>query len=273
MNYPNIAICSYNLNWKIMDLHPDLIEQYSYSSNELKLFKSNIISNIQTIYDYYNPQIYCFQETSKYQDFIHIFNKEIFKYHINSSGPEFMVTVWDSTRIKLLESIDGEFESGRPFCIFIFKDLLVKNIFILINIHAGHNPNTLYTIFKPIQQIFSKSKIFSNYPISRIIIGGDFNRDINQEIKSDSNSNSKSKSKSKLVLKLGNRIFNFQFTPKSTSNTCCSISGNKFNKNFDFVIDTFDSCILRHELNKESWYKQPASDHIMVMTILQQGKF
>ena len=111
--------------------------------------------------------------------------------------------------------------------------------------------------------------IFSNYIISRIIIGGDFNRDINQEIKSDS--------KSKLVFELGHNhsIFNFKFTPNSTSNTCCSISANSnnFKKNFDFIIDTFDSCILRHELNKESWYKQPASDHIMIMTILQQGNF
>lgn len=272
MNYPNIAICSYNLNWEIMDWDSgDLTQQYS--PNELKLFKSNIISNIQTIYDYYNPQIYCFQEASKYQDFIHIFNKDIFKYHVNSSGSEQMVTVWDSSRFKMLDYVNGEFEKGRPFCIFIFKDILVKNIFVLINVHAGHNPNTLYSIFKPIQQIFSKSKIFSNYLISRIIIGGDFNRDINQEIKSDLESKSKSKSKPKLVLELGNSIFYFKFTPKSLSNTCCSISGNNLKKNLDFVIDTFDSGILRHELNKESWYKQPSSDHIMIMTILQQGKF
>ena len=41
MNYPYIAICSYNLNWKIMDWGSgNLTEQYS--PNELKIFKSNI---------------------------------------------------------------------------------------------------------------------------------------------------------------------------------------------------------------------------------------
>ena len=261
MSYSNIAICSYNLNWEIMDYsNGKLITQYSL--DELKLFKSNIISNIQTIYDYYNPQIYCFQEAAKYKDFINIFNKDIFKHFVNKSGPELMVTVWDSTRLNLLKSIPGEFETGRPFCIFIFKDILVKNIFVLINLHAGHNLNTYYSIFKPIQKIFSKSDIFSNYIISRIIMGGDFNRNINLEVKDDSGS--------KLILELNHSIFNFKFTDKVSSNTCCSISGNNLKNNLDFIIDSFDSVILRHELNKELWYKQPSSDHIMIMTIIKK---
>lgn len=267
MSFPNVAICSYNLNWEIMDFPNGKLTKH-YSISELELVKSNNISNIQTIYDYYNPQIYCFQEATKYNDFINIFNKDIFKHFVNKSGPESMVTVWDSTRFNLLESIPGEFEIGRPFCIFIFKDILVKNIFILINLHSGHNLNTFLTIFKPIQKIFSKSDIFSNYIISRIIMGGDFNRDINLEIKNDSESGSGSK----LIFELNNSIFNFNFnfTNKATSNTCCSISGNNLKKNFDFIIDSFDSVILRHELNKESWYKQPSSDHIMIMTIIKK---
>ena len=66
------------------------------------------------------------------------------------------------------------------------------------------------------------------------------------------------------------QIFNFQYTNKESTNTCCSISGKNLKNNFDFVIDTFDSCILRHELNKESWYLQPSSDHIMIMTIIKK---
>jgi hypothetical protein len=99
-------------------------------------------------------------------------------------------------------------------------------------------------------------------------MGGDFNRNINLEIKVDSESNSNSNSK--LVFELNHSIFNFNSTNKVSSNTCCSISGNNLKKNFDFIIDSLDSIVLRHELNKESWYKLPSSDHIMIMTIIKK---
>ena len=101
-------------------------------------------------------------------------------------------------------------------------------------------------------------------------MGGDFNRNINLEVNNDSGSGSGSKAGAKLILELNHSIFNFKFTDKISSNTCCSISGNNLKNNFDFIIDSFDSIILRHELNKESWYKQPSSDHIMIMTIIKK---
>ncbi len=257
--YPNIAICSYNLNWEIMDINAGKLTKH-YSVKELEMAKSNVLSNIQSIYDYYNPQIYCFQEAANYSEYTNIFNSEIFNHCVNKSGLEHMLTVWDSTRFELLDKKPGEFESGRPFCIFIFKDILVQNVFVLINLHAGHIPNTSSSIFKPIQKIFTKSKIFENYIITRIIMAGDFNRDINQQIKNDSN----------LSFELNHSMFDFKYYTGKMLNTCCSLSGNNLKKNFDFVIDTYDSCILRHELNKESWYKQPASDHIMIMSIIKQ---
>ncbi len=57
MNYPNIAISSYNVNWEIMDPNNSkLVDEYSLE--QVKEFKKNIISNVQNIHDYYNPQIY-----------------------------------------------------------------------------------------------------------------------------------------------------------------------------------------------------------------------
>jgi hypothetical protein len=265
MDYPNIAICSYNLNWEIMDIKNGKLTQ-EYTVKELEQYKTNILTNIQNIYDYYNPQIYCFQESPNYNQIIKIFNQDIFKHHVNISGKEYMLTIWDSTRFELLETKSHGFEYGRPFCIFVFKDILIKNIFVLVNIHAGHKSNTYRSIFKPIQKILDKEKILKNYDISRIIIGGDFNRNINEQIKSNKElilindiNNSSSK-----------QIFNFHYTNKELSNTCCSISGKNLKNNFDFIIDSFDSCILRHELNKESWYLQPSSDHIMIMSIIKK---
>ncbi len=257
MSYPNIAVCSYNLNWEIMDLESGNLTK-RYSIQDLELFKSNIIANIQGIYDYYNPQIYCFQEATNFKDFVGIFNPEIFSYYVNISGPEYMVTVWDITRFELITKFPAEFESGRPFCIFLFKDLIDSNIIMLINIHAGHIPNTLSSIFEPIQKIFSKTKKFSNHIISRIIIGGDFNRDINDQIKSDP----------KLFFELNNSIYKFKPYEKPMENTCCSITSGIYKRNYDFVLDSFQPVILRHELNKETWYKNPSSDHLMIMSVL-----
>ncbi len=268
MDYPNIAICSYNLNWEIMDINEGKLTE-EYTVKELQQYKSNILSNIQNVYDYYNPQIYCFQEAANYTDVTKIFNPDIFKHHVNISGPELMLTLWDSTRFELLEVKSSGFESGRPFCIFVLKDILVGNTFILINIHAGHRSDTYKSIFRPIQKILDKSKIFQNYNISRIILSGDFNRNINKQIKLNP----------ELIL-LNNsdnitlqQIFEFKFNNKELSNTCCSISGKNLKNNFDFVIDSYDSCILRHELNKESWYSQPSSDHIMIMVIIKKYTF
>lgn len=260
MNYPNIAICSYNLNWEVMNIDSGNLTK-KYSKDDLTLFKSNIISNIQGIYDYYNPQIYCFQEATNFQDFIQIFNPNIYSNYVNISGPEYMVTVWDKLRFEFIKVYPSEFESGRPFCIFIFKDLLDSNIIMLINIHAGHIPDTLTTIFEPIQKIFSKSKKISSYLITRIIMVGDFNRNINQQIKDFT----------LLSFELNNSIFTFKPYEKTMNNTCCSLSEQNFKRNYDFVLDSFEPVILRHELNKENWYKQPSSDHIMIMSILKKN--
>lgn len=259
MSYPNIAVCSYNLNWEIMDFDSGSLKKY-FSKDKLKLYKLNLISNIQNIYDYYNPQIYCFQEAAKYKDFINIFNPDIFSNYVNISGPEYMVTIWNLTRLQLIYVFPGEFESGRPFCIFLFKDLINFNFFILINMHAGHKKDTLSSIFQPIQQILDKSKKLNKYVISRIIMAGDFNRDINMQIKDNP----------KLYLKVNNFKFTFKPSNKDFNNTCCNLSGINLTKNYDFVLDSYEPVILRHELNKEIWYKQPSSDHIMIMSILKK---
>lgn len=259
MSYPNIAVCSYNLNWEVMNIDSGNLTKH-FSKKDLEQFKSNIISNIQGIYDYYNPQIYCFQEATNFQDFINIFSKDIFSHYVNISGPEYMVTVWDFTRFEVHKVIPGEFESGRPFCIFIFKDLLDSNYIMFINIHAGHKTNTLTSIFEPIQKIFSKTKKLNEFVISRIIMGGDFNRNINQQIKDCP----------QLFFELNNSIYTFKPTYKELANTCCSLIGTNLKRNYDFILDTFEPVILRHELNKEIWYKQPSSDHIMIMSVLKK---
>jgi len=264
MNYPNIAIVSYNILWELMEKSNSkskgLID-YLIKSDKNNM-KENMLKNITNVTDYYNPQIYCFQEASGYESIIKLFNRKIYSYHANKSGPEHMLTIWNHDRFSLIKTFDGEFESGRPFCIFIFKDNLTTNKFILINLHAGHHKDTAKSIFLPIQNLLDKSEeIYSDKfnGVNRIILVGDFNRDINDQNKINNYS-----------LVLTNTKFNFQYYNKRMSNTCCDTMGNLLNRNYDQVIDSYKTPLIRHELNKESWYNYPSSDHVMIMGILKK---
>jgi hypothetical protein len=238
-----------------MDLDSSLKDKYDIK--DLQKFRKNIISNIQNVKDYYNPHFYCFQEITNDSYITKLFDKKIFKHIINNSGLEFMLTIWNNIKYKLIKYIPGEFEKGRPFCILILLDVKTNNKFVLINLHAGHLPNTYDSIFKHIQKIIDDNKEEFLF-VSRIIIAGDYNRDINNEFKKNV----------KLNLKIDKK-FNFKFDNKKTYNTCCDIQGIKLSKNFDHVIDTYHKNIIKYELNKESWYRIPSSDHVMIMTVLK----
>ncbi len=258
MNYPNIAIVSYNILWQLMEKSNSNSFVDYFLNSDRKTMKDNMLKNIVKVSDYYNPQIYCFQEASNYQTIYKLFDSKIFSHHVNKSGPEFMLTVWNKERFKIDKKFDGEFESGRPFCIFIFTDNLTENKFTLINLHAGHRSNTLVSIFEPIQKVIN-TNIDKFDSIQRIIIAGDFNRNINEEIIEHDFS-----------LKTKNKIFNFNPYTKKMSNTCCDTTGNNLKRNFDHVIDSMYKPLIKHELNKESWYLYPSSDHVMIMSILKK---
>ncbi len=258
MEYPNIAIASYNILWEIMEKqnHNEILDLFF--KNNYKIMKKNLLANIQNILERYNPQIYCFQEAAGYSQIIRLFDKNIFSSHVNSSGPEYMLTIWNNKRFRLKNKFDGEFESGRPFCILILKDNTTHKYFALINLHAGHKSDTLSSIFKPIQKQINKN-MNKFAKVKRIIIIGDFNRDINLENKSNN-----------YTLEIANTQYKFYFYEKQTENTCCDVTGKKLKRNFDHVLDSEKIPILRHELNKESWYAYPSSDHVMIMSILDK---
>ena len=255
-----LSICSYNIFWQIMDLKNSPLLQ-KIKINELEKYRKNILKNIYLTHNYYNPFIYCFQETSSsYSDIINIFNPKDFDHHVGYSNPEHILTIWNNTAIKLMLNIDGEFEPGRPFSLFVFKNISNKKTFILINIHAGHKLDTYDSIFVPIQNIIKlNQKKLILFDITRIIIVGDFNRNINKEIYEN---------KKKFMLIINNKNIYFN-TYKSNNNTCCSLKGYGHTKNFDQVIDTYSKPILVHVLNKESWYNIPSSDHNMILCILK----
>ena len=239
----NISICSYNVYWKIM-----------------KNNSSPLIKNISNIKNYYNPYFYFFQEAENYSEITDIFDKSDYKFHINYSNPEHMLTIWQYKIFKKKIAIDGEFENGRPFCLFVFKDLRFSNYFILINIHGGHHSNTVETIFKPIQNVIDNNiHIIKKYNITRISICGDFNRDIGSQIFLEP---------SKFNIQINSSIYNF--IPHLTKNkTCCSLNGYGHNKNYDQLIDSYNEPLIIHQLNNESWYISESSDHLAILSIIK----
>lgn len=268
----NISICSYNLFWEVMD------NNFSKKSNKLvkkigkdnlNELKSNIIQNIFFIKNIYNPYFYCFQEAASYTDITNLFELSLYEHYVGKSGPEYILTVWKSNIFEKKIVFDGEFELGRPFTIFIFKDLRFNLYFILINIHVGHNKDTITSIFEPIQKILSSNFInnnnnqINNLDIKRIIICGDFNRDISTQLINDSDI-----LKSKYKLKINSKVYYFK-SFVSNNKTCCNLEGYAYNKNYDQVIDTFNNPIIIHTLNKEKWYKSKSSDHVAILAIVK----
>jgi hypothetical protein len=253
----NISICSYNVFWKIMCLDKSLLNE-KINLKTLKEFKQNLLKNIFLIKNYYNPHFYCFQESSSYEEILKIFENTKYDFHINYSEPEYMLTVWNNNLFKKQLIIDYEFEKGRPFSIFIFKDIFNKNYFILMNIHSGHRENTQKSIFEPMQQIIDNYKDEINkFTIYRIIVCGDFNRDINALI-----------NKNKFSLFLNKKKFIFK-SLNTNNKTCCNLNGYGLKLNSDNIIDTFNQPRIVHPLNKESWYKLKSSDHIAILSILE----
>jgi hypothetical protein len=255
----NISICSYNILWKIMN---NKISPFIKTLGKEKIFKhkSNILKNIFLIKNYYNPFFYCFQEASNYQEIIELFNEPEYSFHYNYSEPEYMLTIWNNKLFQSKFKIDGEFEPGRPFCLFVFEDLRFNIQFVLINIHAGHLKNTLKSIFEPIQKYIDiNSNKTKKFDIKRIIIGGDFNRDISSQINLESD---------KYNLIINSKKYNFiPFLTKN--NTCCSLNGWGHNKNYDQIIDSYDKPIITHVLNQEKWYNKFSSDHILILSIIK----
>lgn len=177
----NISIFSYNVFWEVMKQSNRLTE--SLGKKKTGELKKNILKNIEQVKNYYNPYFYFFQEAENNLEITKLFEKTEYEFYIGYSNLEHMLTIWRKKFFKNKFIIDDEFEPGRPFSIFVFEDLRFGIKFILINIHAGHNPNTLETIFRPIQKSLDlNSKQLKKFDIKRIIITGDYNRDISSQI-------------------------------------------------------------------------------------------
>ena len=218
-------ITSYNLKW---------------NSNNIEV--NNILLNIKKIINTYDIDFFLFQEAAIYKKLILTIDKKKYKYHLHKSGEEYMITFY-KINYEIINVYDSEFEPGRPFSLFLFKNNFSKNIFYLINLHAGHYINTELSIINPIEKITKKLK--NNTKI--FILGGDFNRNIITDIFINTKN---------INYKLKNIINN--------EKTCCNTDIYKLKYNLDHVISTIRP-IKKLIVTKH----YPASDHMMIVVELK----
>ena len=239
MEHNQLIILSYNVFWK------GLVS----SKTALK----NVTHNIKTSIQLYKPDIFCIQEAEKMTHIINCFPK-CYKIILNKSGPENMITAIDKTRFKIIDYKAGEFEQGRPFCLFLLNDKINLDVVCLINIHASHRLDTQKYLIGVLLN-FIKNNVNLNTVINRFIIVGDFNRNILDD------------GKGNYSIQYRNKVLNFKFG-RNNVNTCCdNLLGENFKYNFDHVIDTKNKPI-KEVLVNEKWYKKQSSDHSMILSFV-----
>jgi hypothetical protein len=246
----NFKILSWNVSWEAMT--SSLAGQFKICSKNKISCNHNIITNIYKTIKKFKPDIMGFQEAAKYNDIIDLIDTKIYDYFLNKSGQEDMLTIWNKNIFSLIIQYHHEFRFGRPFCIFILKHKQTNQIICLINIHAGHEPNTQESIFLIINK-FIEDKLDKKLAkkISRVIMFGDFNRNPFDD-----------KTYNYEII-IENNVFNLH-RDDLQENTCCNIKGKKNNANYDHVLDS-KYMVKRQLVNKEKYYTIPASDHVMII--------
>ena len=231
----NITILSYNISWESMsgnvkswalcsnntnENHP---KHYSVCVNNI----ANVITSKEKELDFIT-----LQEATDFQKLIEVspslkMNK--MKYEIHKSGLDTIVTFW-LTKYKLLYSIKGEFENGRPWLATLFNTSKYK--ICLINVHMGHYTKNqeyikLETMLLTIKEEIRKRENMKKTSI-RYIISGDFNYDIKHL--GDKN-NTKNTNNTNNTININDT--NFYYHPKKIL-TCCIYRYT----HYDHVIDS-----------------------------------
>jgi endonuclease/exonuclease/phosphatase family metal-dependent hydrolase len=227
----NIIIMSYNIKWDSM--------------ND-KITSKNIINNIINTIATYEPNIIGLQEAYKWTKIIKHIDLNKYGFIKNKSGKEEMITLWNVKRFKNLNAFASEFEDGRPFLILLLYDKITNKNICVINIHASHNLNTQKNIFDIINKKIKKI----NLDFSRVIMFGDFNRNVI----TDDKSNYKIYNKDKYFSLKG-----FD----SNIKTCCSNVGYGHKFIYDHVIDSISP--LNKIVVNDKWYEKKSSDHLMII--------
>lgn len=243
-NHKTITILSYNISWESMsgkvsdwklcsnNVDKDNPKHYSVCVNNI----ANVINNTNSL------DFITLQEATDFEKLIE--QSPLLKkmnYELHTSGLDKIVTFW-KPNYKLLHTIKGEFEKGRPWLTTFLQDDTKKTL-CLINIHMGHYKKEiellkLKIMLQDIKNTIAEEEIGIKLNTIRYIISGDFNYNIKEF----------GNSQHKIII----NETTFYHHPKHIL-TCC-INRKKHN---DHVIDSYKKPIHIHIPN----VNYMASDH------------
>lgn len=245
----SINILSYNVSWESTSGENSKWPLCSNTTNpnNPKHF-SVCVNNIANVFDSpeYDLDFITLQEAKNHKNLIKQSQRlKKMKYELHNSGLDIIATFWnddDNHNVsghghghKMLYTIKGQFEKGRPWMAIIFNNGLC-----LVNVHFGHysEEEEMEHLDKMMDEIKkgissnsgnsgSNGIRGSNVMIKRFIISGDFNYDIKKLSKNNKN----------IIIKNStNNITNntkFFYNPKHLL-TCCV----KRRRHYDHVLDT-----------------------------------
>ena len=273
-----INILSYNISWESMT---GSVSDWTLCSNNTNKnhhkHYSVCVSNIANVINNNNNNddnnnndnsldFITLQEATNYDKLIEqspVLKK--MKYETHMSRLDTIVTFWKGN-YKLLYTIKGEFEKGRPWIATLFT-----NGICVINVHMGHSTKDIkyykleVLLFSIKDYIMKKgdSKI-----VKRYIISGDFNYNIKEFGKKENNNKIKNKSKtnnnynnSKINNKYSLFINGTKFYYHSKHILTCCI---KRSTHYDHVIDTLNAPV-NIQIPKVNYM---ASDHKPIIVTL-----
>ena len=166
----NLKMLTYNLNWYNMianDKAPikECKEKDLCTTNINNLIQNQLPLDFIFLQEVLNEEILLKNLKKDFQIIRTLADKEIMFMLINN-------------KYEVESSIGGEFEPGRPFLIAFIKNYN----FCLISVHRGHTENKLKIDLKTIEDTIYKFKNQKEMKSYRIIIGGDFNEDVGNNI-------------------------------------------------------------------------------------------
>ena len=180
---------TYNVSWESMSGRRDNCENKLCKTNILKIFNAN------------KSDFFLIQEASNFEDVtFNEMNKITHKSALEDS------IIYYNNKFKLLETIKGEFKTGRPYIIALFKKDNIK--YVVINIHLSEdigNQETKLPELKKLENNLSDLILSAvTNKETKIIIGGDFNYDFTPPI----------------IIEIFTRIFTKEHP---SINTCCDL--------------------------------------------------
>lgn len=163
-----LKVLTYNISWENMLGNA---KDPSCVINKQNQCKKNVFDKIDNDYDFIAIQE---GSANEKQDIEKLSN---YSYVYNTSGKEGMYTLYKKKH-KLLNTIVGEFEKGRPYAILLFSNICIINVHFGHYIYAKDDDNHKKYIQTDINKLYKN--IPKNTKLETIIMMGDFNHNITE---------------------------------------------------------------------------------------------